>query len=71
MAFNENHATRCYDGQSLKERHPDLSQPFPKVRRGQRHKRGTRDSFCPTATCKSMSHTLFGFPHAPSKRLET
>jgi len=39
MAFNENHATRCYDGQSLKERHPDLSQPFPKVRRGQRHKR--------------------------------
>eukprot|EP00740_Mantoniella_antarctica_P024112 CAMPEP_0198699408 /NCGR_PEP_ID=MMETSP1468-20131203/353533_1 /TAXON_ID=1461545 /ORGANISM="Mantoniella sp, Strain CCMP1436" /LENGTH=176 /DNA_ID=CAMNT_0044456889 /DNA_START=281 /DNA_END=807 /DNA_ORIENTATION=- len=30
MAFNENHATRCYDGQSLKERHPDLSQPFPK-----------------------------------------
>jgi hypothetical protein len=32
MAFNENHATRVYDGQTLKERHPDLSAPFPKVR---------------------------------------
>lgn len=30
MATNENHATRCYDGQRLEERHPDLSAPFPK-----------------------------------------
>eukprot|EP00227_Mantoniella_beaufortii_P014146 CAMPEP_0197595342 /NCGR_PEP_ID=MMETSP1326-20131121/22619_1 /TAXON_ID=1155430 /ORGANISM="Genus nov. species nov., Strain RCC2288" /LENGTH=123 /DNA_ID=CAMNT_0043161679 /DNA_START=169 /DNA_END=537 /DNA_ORIENTATION=- len=30
MATNPNHATRCYDGQALKQRHPDLSDPFPK-----------------------------------------
>ena len=27
------HATRCYAGESLKERLPDLSEPFPKVKR--------------------------------------
>ena len=29
--MNPDTATRCYDGQMLKERHPDMSAPFPKV----------------------------------------
>ena len=28
-AQNQNHATRVYDGQALRERHPDRSDPFP------------------------------------------
>ena len=64
MAFNENHATRCYDGQSLKERHPDLSQPFPKVRRGQRHKRGTRFLLPHSHMQKYVSHLVW-FPACP------
>ena len=27
---NQNHATRMFDGELLRERHPDLSDPFPK-----------------------------------------
>lgn len=49
MAYNENHATRCYDGQTLKERHPDLSEAFPKVRTPRLRERFCLCSFAPNA----------------------